>query len=39
MIKYQASSHSSGLLEQVKPDDTITIGHFEDGELVAEQTN
>ena len=39
MIKYQASSHYTGLLEQVKPDGTITLGHFEGGEFVTEQTN
>ncbi|PCI61446.1 MAG: hypothetical protein COB35_06560 [Gammaproteobacteria bacterium] len=38
-IKYQASSHYPGLLEQVKPDGTITLGHFEGGEFVAEHKN
>ena len=35
---YQASSSRSGLLEQVLPDGTITLGRFQGGEFHAEQT-
>ncbi|MCJ8268041.1 MAG: ParD-like family protein [Psychrosphaera sp.] len=37
--KYQASVSHPGLLEQIEPNGTVTVGMFKNGEFVAELSN